>query len=217
MPKFLRTFFLLASLAALPFIWREAVKRYYRPRLHTISSAPPARVAIVFGAAVYGNGRLSTVLRDRMDTAIQLYEAGKAQKLLVSGDNRTADYDEPGAMMRYAVERGVPPEAIQPDYGGRRTYDTCYRAKHIFQVEAAILVTQEFHLPRALFTCERLGLAAVGVTADARPYRDANWYEMRETVATLAALWEVVRQSPPPVMGEPIPLFQSPYLPIPAT
>ncbi|MEW5985400.1 MAG: ElyC/SanA/YdcF family protein [Chloroflexota bacterium] len=202
--KILFTALLLTGLVAFPFVWREEIKRYYRPRIYTVSSAPPAPVAIVFGAAVYGNGRLSPILRDRMDTAIQLYESGLVQKLLVSGDNRTADYDEPGAMMGYASERGVPPEAIQPDYGGRRTYDTCYRARHIFQVESAILITQGFHLPRALFTCERLGLTVVGVAADARPYRDANWYELRETAATLVALWEVIRQLPPPVMGEPI-------------
>ncbi len=103
-------------------------------------------------------------------------------------------------------ERGIPAEDVEPDFGGRRTYDTCYRAHNIFAVESAILVTQEFHLPRAIFTCRRLGLDAVGVSADLRPYRGARWYELRETAATLNALWDVIRQKPPAVMGAPIPL-----------
>lgn len=91
------------------------------------------------------------MFRDRVDTAIDLYKAGKVQKLLVSGDNRFANYNEPGAMMAYAIAHGVTPADIQPDYGGHRTYDTCYRAQAIFQVQEAILVTQAFHLPRALY------------------------------------------------------------------
>ncbi|MCA9872424.1 MAG: YdcF family protein, partial [Anaerolineales bacterium] len=161
---------------------------------------------IVFGAAVYGNGRLSPVLRDRVETAVQLYKTGRVDKILMSGDNQTLEYDEPSAMVAYAVAQGVPAADVQPDYGGRRTYDTCYRARDIFQVESAVLVTQAFHLPRALFTCRQLGITAVGVAADLRTYRAAGWYETRETAATLVALWDVVRHSPPPVLGEPLPL-----------
>ncbi|MCP4425347.1 MAG: hypothetical protein GY803_12700, partial [Chloroflexi bacterium] len=165
---------------------------------------PTNRVAIVFGAAVYGNERLSPILRDRMETAVTLYHNDKVQKILVSGDNRFENYDEPGAMMAYAIEQGVSPDDIQPDYAGRRTYDTCYRAKSVFQLDSAILVTQQFHLPRALFTCQRLGIDAVGVAADLRPYRDARWYEVRETWATAVALWDIMRQLPAPVLGDPI-------------
>ena len=112
--------------------------------------------------------------------------------------------------MAYAIERGVPSEDLQPDFGGRRTYDTCYRAREIFQIDNAILVTQEFHLPRALFTCNLLGIEAVGVAADLRPYRGARWYEFRETAATLNALWDIIRQARPPVLGEPIPFLITP-------
>lgn len=197
---------LLLLVATSPLLWRAAVKGYYQAHIYTPATAPAEPVAIVFGAAVYGD-RLSGVLRDRMDTAIRLYQAGVVQKILVSGDNRSANYDEPGAMMAYAVARGVPAADIQPDYAGWRTYDTCYRARHIFQVEAAVLVTQAFHLPRALFTCRGLGLDVVGVTADLRPYRAARWYEVRETGATLVALWDVLRQAPPPILGDPIPIL----------
>lgn len=178
----------------------------YGRSIYTTSTAPTDRVAIVFGAAVYGSGRLSPVLRDRMDTAVTLYHDGKVEKILVSGDNSTNEYDEPSAMMEYAIQRGVSPGDIQPDYGGRRTYDTCYRAREIFQLDSAILVTQQFHLPRALFTCRRLGIEAVGVMADLRPYRAAHWYEIRETGATAVALWDTIRQLPAPVLGDPIPI-----------
>ena len=119
----------------------------YGALVHELGAAPSAPVAIVFGAGVRGDGRLSPMLRDRMDTAVALYRAGKVRKLLVSGDNRFVDYNEPGAMYDYAVAAGVPPADVVRDYAGRRTYDTCYRAGVIFGVTDALLVTQRFHLP----------------------------------------------------------------------
>jgi len=202
----LLTMLIMFALILTPLVWRRAVSWYYNRQIHSLATVPEERVAIVFGAAVYSDGRLSSVLRDRMDTAIVLYETGKVKKILVSGDNQFQNYDEPGAMMAYAVQQGIPQEDIQADHGGRRTYDTCYRARDIFQLQSAILVTQAFHLPRALFTCRRLGLDATGVSADLRPYRGMRWYEFRETLATLNALWDIIRKEPPPVLGEPISL-----------
>ncbi len=196
---------LLLGVMSLPWLWRTAVKLVYARQIYTVETAPAKKVAVVFGAAVYGD-RLSAVLKDRVETAVALYEAGLVDKIIMSGDNQTLQYDEPSAMVAYAVEQGMPSEAVQPDYGGRRTYDTCYRARHIFQAEAVILVTQKFHLPRALFTCQMLGLDSIGVAADKQPYRGARWYELRETAATLIALRDVLLQTPPPVLGEPIPL-----------
>ena len=181
-------FLLGLALLLAPFVWRKGVQWVYGRSIYTTEDVPADTVAIVFGAAIYGNGRLSPILRDRMDTAVQLYQAGTAQKIIVSGDNRFEDYDEPTAMMEYAIERGVAAEDVQPDYAGRRTYDTCYRAREIFQLESAILVTQRFHLPRALFTCQQLGIEVVGVASDPQLYRDAGWYEVRETLATAVAL-----------------------------
>lgn len=201
---------LLLAVAALsfPFLWRGWVTWRTSARIKTVETVEPARVAIVFGARVYGEGRLSSMLRDRVDTGIELYWAGKVDKLLMSGDNQFAEYNEPADMMAYAIEQGMPAADIQPDYGGRRTYDTCFRASSIFQVERAILVTQEFHLPRALFTCRALGLEVEGVAADRRVYhpRSLQWSESRELPALVVALLDVVRREPPPVMGEPIPI-----------
>jgi len=198
---------LLATLClAFPWLWHQGVNWYYNRAIYEPAATPARGVAIVFGAAVYGNGRLSPVLRDRVDTAVRLYQMGVVDKILMSGDNQFDDYNEPGAMVAYAVEQGVPAADVQPDFAGRRTYDTCYRARHVFQVKTAVLVTQNFHLPRALFTCRALGIDAVGARADLRPYRGARWYEVRETAATLVALWDVVNREPPPVLGEPIPL-----------
>jgi len=189
-----------AALLLAPLLWRQMVRHGESGSVFSTVTAPAAERAIVFGAAVYGDGRLSSVLRDRMEIAISLYETGKVGGLLVSGDNRADHYDEPGAMKAYALARGVPEEAILLDQAGLRTYDTCYRAREIFAVRDAILVTQEFHLPRALFTCRQLGLDVVGVAADQRSYRGARWYEFRETAATMRALWDVVRREPPPIL-----------------
>jgi SanA protein len=106
------------------------------------------------------------------------------------------------------MQRGVPEEDIQLDYAGLRTYDTCYRAQAIFNLESAVLVTQRFHLPRALFTCDQLGMKVVGVAADQRDYhpRSIAWSEMREVPATVMALVDVIRRRPPTFLGDPIPL-----------
>jgi SanA protein len=199
---------LLLLVGALPFLWQTWVHTRYANAIYTIEAAPPAQVAIVFGARVYNNGRLSAMLRDRVDAAIALYQQGKVKKLIMTGDNSLLEYDEPGAMMAYAIAQGVPPTDIQPDYGGRRTYDSCYRAAAIFQVESALLVTQEFHLPRALLLCEGMGISAAGVRADQRNYdpRSIAWSESREVPALLAALLDLIRRAPPPVLGDPIPL-----------
>lgn len=176
---------------------------------HTIEDVPPARVAIVFGAGLQRNGTPSAILRDRVETAVDLYHAGKVEKLLMSGDNRFVEYNEPGAMHDYAIELGVPEEDIVRDYAGRRTYDTCYRARHIFGVEQAILVTQSFHLTRALFTCNNLGVQSNGVPAEVRRYgrRSYTYWYVREIPATSVALWEVWVSRPLPVLGTPEPIF----------
>lgn len=174
---------------------------YFHGSIYDHMEVPQKPVALVFGAAVYGQDRLSPILRDRVETAVALYHAGVVDHLIMSGDNRAADYDEPGAMLNYAIEQGVDPDDITADRAGQRTYDTCYRANYVFDVRNAVLVTQAFHLPRALLTCKGLGIDSVGAIADQRTYRGAGWYEFRETGATLVAAWDVVRRVPPPVWG----------------
>jgi SanA protein len=199
---------IVVIVGALPFVWQAWIEWRYRPLIFPLEEVRTERVAIVFGARIYNNGRLSAMLRDRVDTAIALYKADKVQKLLLSGDNRFVDYNEPQAMMDYAIVQGVRAEDIQPDYGGRRTYDSCYRAKAIFQIESALLVTQTFHLPRALFLCRQLGIDALGVAADRRLYdpRSMAFSETREIPALVVALYDVLRRAPPPVLGEAIPI-----------
>ncbi len=180
-----------------------------RNRVYTVESAPARRAAIVFGAGLWRDGSPTPVLRDRVATAAQLYFAGKVEKLLMSGDNSYVEYNEPGAMRGYALELGVPDEAIVLDYAGRRTYDTCYRARAIFGLQEAILVTQNFHLPRALYLCNALGLPSVGVPADLQDYRRRSlfFWNLREVPATLAALWDVMIARPQPILGKPEPIF----------
>lgn len=192
-----------AGLVAFPFLWRELVHARYGRAIYEVEEAPEAEVAVVFGAAVYRGGRLSPMLRDRVETAVRLYHEGKVERLLFSGDNREEDYDEPGQMTAYAVQRGVPASAIRQDRAGLRTYDTCYRARHVFGVGSAVLVTQSFHLPRALFTCRQLGVDVLGVSADRRVYnpRSLAWLENRELAALLLALVDVVRERPATVTG----------------
>ncbi len=175
--------------------------------IYTIESVPPQQVAIVFGAGVWPDGRLSDVLADRVYTAAQLYQRGKVQKLLMTGDNRFVDYNEPKHMHDYAVTLGVPDEDIVLDYAGRRTYDSCYRAKHIFGVSDAILVTQAYHMDRTLFTADRLGIDAVGVAADRKDYIAIKGYWWRELFATALAWWEVTITRPEPVLGDKLPIF----------
>ena len=182
-------------------IWGWIQWRYDKLVLIDPDSAPARSVAIVFGAGVRSDGVLTPMLADRMDTAIALYRAGKVRKLLVSGDNRFVDYNEPGAMYDYAVARGVPAADVVRDYAGRRTYDTCYRAGAIFGVQDALLVTQRFHLPRALFTCRNLGIDALGVSADRRVYWSNTYYRFRDAFATLRAWADVKLLKPLPVLG----------------
>ena len=179
------------------------------PRTYRVGEVPSKPAAIVFGAGLWYDGSPSPVLRDRVATAAQLYFDGKVKKLLMSGDNSYIYYNEPGAMQEYALSLGVPEADIVLDYAGRRTYDTCYRAKEIFGLKEAILVTQAFHLPRAVYTCNQLGLQSIGVPADLRDYRRGArvYWHARETFATLVALWEVHFSRPLPVLGEPEPIF----------
>ena len=177
--------------------------------IYSIEDAPVRRVAVVFGAGLWRDGSPTPVLRDRVETAARLYFDGKVEKLLMSGTNLVVEYNEPESMRQYALSLGIPDEDIVLDYAGRRTYDTCYRAKAIFQIDAPVLITQAFHLPRAVYTCRSLGMDAIGVTADQRDYRSSSllYWSLRELPATLSALLEVHILRPEPVLGEPLPIF----------
>jgi len=205
--RLVRTLILLGLLVF--FLPRIITSVYAAFRTFSVEDVQPERVGIVFGAGLRRDGGPTAILRDRVDTAAQLYFNGKVEKLLMSGDNRVVDYNEPEAMRQYARSLGVPDEAIVLDYAGRRTYDTCYRARYIFGVESAILITQKFHLSRALFTCNTLGVKAVGVEANNYYYlkRSRLYWNIREQFATIGAFWDVYFKRPSPVLGEPEPIF----------
>jgi SanA protein len=190
-------------------ISRLATGVYAHSKTYAAAEVPTRPVAIVFGAGLWRNGTATPVLQDRVQTAANLYFAGKVKKLLMSGDNRFVDYNEPAVMRQLALSLGVPDGAIVLDYAGRRTYDTCYRAKAIFGVNEAILVTQAFHLPRAIYLCNHLGVDSVGVDADLRIYPKSSllYWNARELLATVAALWDFNIGHPVPVLGDKEPIF----------
>jgi SanA protein len=179
-----------------------------KSRTYSVEYVPSAPVAIVFGAGLYRDGTPTPVLQDRVTLAAQLYLSGKVKKLLLSGDNRFVYYNEPAAMRKLALQLGVSDADIIQDFAGRSTYDTCYRASKIFGVNNAILVTQAYHLSRALYICNALGVNSVGVPADLRTYQRGPYlyWNLREIPATLAAIWDVIVVHPIPVLGSPEPI-----------
>lgn len=181
-------------------------------QIYTLDDVPERPVAIIFGASVLPSGNPSAMLADRIRMGAELYKAGKVRALLLTGDNSVVTYNEPEAMRQYALSLGVPDSALALDYAGFRTYDSCYRARDIFQVDAAILVTQSFHLDRALLTCNGLGIDAVGVAADVlRPNGYARSALLRSTIrefpSTAFAIADLLMGKKPTFLGEPLPIF----------
>lgn len=171
-----------------------------------ISDLPVSNTIIVLGASVHSDGKLSPILKDRVDTALEIYRSGRGKQFLLSGDNRRNDYDEVSAMKNYLLERGVPENLIFTDPAGIDTYDSMYRSDYIYKISNAIVVTQNFHLPRALFIAECLGLNYIGLPAKARNYETENSLIRREKLANLKAVWEILTNQKPKNMGEGIPV-----------
>lgn len=186
---------LLGAIAALLALWIPTwyIERRFASSVHSLHDAPAAEVAIVFGAGLRRDGRPTGVLYDRVAAAVVLFMNGRVDKLLMSGTQSGEDYDEPAAMRDLAVELGVPEQAIELDGGGTRTFATCQRAMLLHGVNDALLVTQRYHLPRALATCAGLGLQASGIEADLRSYnpRVYRFWETRELPATTIAMLEL--------------------------
>jgi SanA protein len=175
-----------------------------RPRIFSLDAVvPKAPVAIVFGAGLTRQGLPTPYLYDRVLTSVDLYRQGFVQKILMSGDNRSEGYNEPEAMKKLAVSLGVPEGDIILDYAGLRTYDTCYRARFVFGIRRALLVSQGYHIPRAVYTCNQLGLDADAVSADRRRYFVGSWlgYLAREIAACDAAIADLFLFKPQPILG----------------
>jgi vancomycin permeability regulator SanA len=181
------------------------VQQRYAHRILPREGAPEAPVALVFGAGLAPGGVPSAVLAQRLDTAIALWRAKKVQSVLVSGDNSDRFHDETRAMRRYLLERGVPERAVLGDDAGLSTYDSCVRAHDVFGLRRALLVTQRFHLPRALYIANSVGMEAWGVAADeGRP--STRRYLLRETLSrVLAALMVALDVKPASSLPAPPP------------
>lgn len=175
-----------------------AVRRAGAPIYTTVADVPARPVAIVFGAGYGPGGRPTPVLLDRVRTAADLYRAGKVRKLLMTGDNSRRDYDEPAVMRATAIRFGVPAQDIVVDDAGFRTWDSLYRARDIFGVRSAVLVTQAYHLPRALYLGRALGLDVVGAAADRQQYAGLRHLELREVLSIENAWLQVNLLHPRP-------------------
>lgn len=190
---------LVASINALVFYPGQA-------RMVAPDEARVAEAALVLGALVFPDGSVSMMVQDRLETAYSLYAAGKVKKILITGDHGQVDYDEVNAMRRYLENKGVPPADIFMDHAGFDTYDSMYRARDVFQARELIVVTQRFHLPRALWIADRLGLTAQGVVADRHRYAGEDYYQAREVAARIKAFGEVVIRRKPVYLGPVIPI-----------
>ncbi|SNX58264.1 vancomycin permeability regulator SanA [Streptomyces sp. TLI_55] len=184
-------------LALLPATWMYVVTG---DRLRTIADVPRTEVAVVFGAGLW-DGEPSPYLAHRLDAAAKLYREGRIEVVLVTGDNSREDYDEPDAMRAYLTRHGVPDARIVSDYAGFDTWDSCVRAKKIFGVDRAVLISQGFHIRRAVALCEAAGVTSYGVGVDAK--HDVTWYYggTREIFAAGKAALDAVFEPDPRFLG----------------
>jgi len=161
---------------------------------------------LVLGARVWDDGSPSAMLEDRLIVGVDLYQAGISDRLLMSGDHSRVDYDEVNAMKDYAKAAGVPSSHIFMDHAGFSTYESLYRARDIFGVKKVVIVSQGYHLYRAIYTARALGLEAWGVPSDLRNYPGMPYYEFREKIARIEYVLRCLRKPLPTYLGEPIPI-----------
>ncbi|HEU4497655.1 MAG TPA: ElyC/SanA/YdcF family protein [Flavobacterium sp.] len=167
------------------------------------NSLPKTNAAIIFGAGIK-DGKPGRYLKDRLDAGISLYKNNKVQKILLSGDNGDDAHDELTVMKLYCHEKGVDTTKIYVDYAGFDSYSTLYRAKAIFKVDAAILVTQKYHLNRCIFIGEKLGIKSYGYAADAGEYKGYKYYSFREYFSIFKSVLDVARNRKPRFLGEAV-------------
>lgn len=180
--------------------------RYNLAFMSNIDDVPHNKVAIVFGAGITPDGHPTPYLRNRILTAVALYKTGRVDKILMTGDNSTLNHNEPVAMKRSAIRNGVPAKDVVVDYAGFDTYDSCYRARAIFGVKSATLVTQGYHLPRAMVTCKGVGVNNIGVEAQSQGKDYTLNYLVREVLSTDKMVFELLMDSKPTVLGKPEPI-----------
>jgi len=173
------------------------------------NAAEKPDAVLVLGAQVKPDKTPSKMLQERLDMGIALYKAGIADRIIMSGDHAEDDYDEVNVMKDYAIEKGVPSECIFMDHAGLSTYESMYRAKEIFQAENVIVVTQEYHLYRAVYDAEALGLKAQGVACDTAVYSGDKYRKLREVLARVKDVGYTIMKPEPTYMGDVIALSES--------
>ena len=177
------------------------VRWVHRALILEPAQIPQSQAIMILGASIKSNGQPSDALRDRLDTGISLFENGKAPLILLTGDDGRNRADEITVMKNYVLNAGVPESAIFADGQGYRTYESCARANKAFNIKQAIIVTQKFHLPRALYLCQRLGVDSVGISADLHTYKDIRWFTVRDWLASFKAWLDINVKTPkPPVI-----------------
>jgi vancomycin permeability regulator SanA len=199
-------FMLLAIMLALAI--NEYVKGSVKDRILSPDEAAQlnADCVLILGAGVLENSRPSHMLEDRLLQGIDLYQAGTSDRLLMSGDHGRKDYDEVNIMKKFAMERGIPSQYIFMDHAGFSTYESMYRARDIFLVKKAVIVTQKYHLYRALYVAKKLGIEAYGVASDPRVYAGQDYREIREIVARVKDFFTVIFKPKPTYLGDTIPI-----------
>jgi SanA protein len=204
--------FLLAGITAAAIVIFTAIDFYvrnaYSQKILTPKEAveEKADCILILGAGVWDSGP-SHMLEDRLLQGIDLYLKGASDRLLMSGDHGSKDYDEVNTMKNFARERGIPSEHIFMDHAGFSTYESMYRARDVFLVKKAIIVTQEYHLYRALYVANKLGLDAYGVASDPRPYAGWKFRHRREVLARIKDSFAVIMKPRPTYLGDPIPIY----------
>ncbi len=162
---------------------------------------------LVLGCGLTANGQPSAMLHDRLTQGVALYQRGAAPKLLMTGDHGRVNYDEVDAMKRFAVDAGIPAGDVFMDHAGFSTYESIYRAKEIFQARKIVIVTQEYHLHRALYIAQQFGLEAYGVSADLRSYYGQTARDLREVLARVKDFGTSILKPEPTYLGETIPIW----------
>lgn len=190
----------LVAIVSVNYYVKSSTKKHI---YYSIKKFPRNDVGIIFGAGINGD-QPSKYLKDRLDAGILLYKAKRINKILLSGDNGREEYDELTVMKNYCFNNGVDTTKIFIDYAGFDTYSTMYRAKHIFKIKKATLISQEYHLNRAIYIGNSLGIKSVGFSANKGEYRGYKYVTFREYLSTFKSFFDVLRNREPHFLGHPI-------------
>lgn len=204
--KLIIGFLILCGIFFVIFVNFYILKQSNKYIFENVKDVPETQAALILGSRVYSSGKMSDVLLDRVIKGLELYQNGKVKKLLISGDHGTKEYDEVNTVKDYLLKNGVLGADIFLDHAGFDTYDSLYRARDIFEIKSLIIATQRFHLPRALYIGNALGIETYGYVADRQLYLAATWNETRESLARFKAFLNVTFHSKPKFLGDHIPI-----------